>query len=265
MEAPRKDIIDLIEQTPDDYHFSTSKYFGRGFEICNQFLMGFIFYTLIYVLISSLVGVIPFVGEYINQIVVNPVLIIGISILAKKISKREAYSFDNFWNGFNYLKELALAALIQYIAFQIIMAPLWLSGDLGVYQEWLSEWQIAPGTITDFPNFSWWYLALFIPIIYLSVCWMYASLFIVFYQLSAWEALEASRKIIAQRWWMYAGFFLLAGILAVLGALFLGIGMLYTMPVAICVVYASFEDVMRFYVTDEDEDDLLNHLIDNAF
>lgn len=265
MEVQQQDIIDLIEQTPDNYNFDFSKYIQRGFEICNQFAVGFILFSLIYVLISGLIGQIPTIGEYINQIIITPFLLIGISILAKRISKEEEYSFDNFWGGYPYLKELALAALIQFIAFQIFLAPLWLSGDFEVYLEWIAEWQASPAAITDIPNFSWWYLFLFIPIIYFSICWMYASLFIVFYQLTAWEAMEASRKIVAQRWWMYAGFFVLTTIFSLVGILFFGIGIMYTLPAAACMVYASFEDVMSFYIKEDDEDDLLKHLINDAF
>jgi len=36
-----------------------------------------------------------------------------------------------------------------------------------------------------------------------------------------------------------------------------------------CILYASFEDVMQFYIKkndeDEDEDDLLKHLIEKGF
>ena len=77
----------------------------------------------------------------------------------------------------------------------------------------------------------------------------------------AWDAMETSRKIISKQWGIFALFYFLVSIISVSGVLIFGIGILYTLPLGACILYASFEDILDFYIIKEEED-LMDPLAD---
>jgi len=257
-----QNINELIENNPEPYEFKFSQYLERGFEIVNQFVMGFILFSLLVMLISGAVELLPMGGNLINQIIINPILGVGAYFVARNISKGDEYNFDQFWKGFQFVSPLILMSLIQSAAFLFIVSPILVGGDFNLYLEWFEELQNMPLAVDSFPGFQTWYLLLLLPIIYLSIAWTYAPLLVIFYDLPAWDAMEASRKIISRQWGIFALFYFLVVIISISGALLFGIGILYTLPIGSCILYASFEDIINFYVKDDEEDDLMDHLID---
>jgi len=86
------------------------------------------------------------------------------------------------------------------------------------------------------------YLLFVLPGIYLSIAYLLAIPLVVERGLSPWQAMEASRKAITQHWFKAFGLFLLIGILLMLSAIPLGIGLVWTLPmmiVAIGVLYRT--------------------------
>ena len=69
-------------------------------------------------------------------------------------------------------------------------------------------------------------LLLLIPGIYLAVAYLLAIPLVVERGLSPWQALEASRKAISQHWFKVFGLFLLLGVIVILSAIPLGIGLI---------------------------------------
>ena len=85
---------------------------------------------------------------------------------------------------------------------------------------------------------------LIIPGIYLAVAFSFASMIIVFANKEFWPALDASRKIITKKWFSFLGFFIVLGLINVLGAIALGIGLLFTIPITYCAIYAAYENII---------------------
>jgi hypothetical protein len=77
------------------------------------------------------------------------------------------------------------------------------------------------------------YLLLVLPGIYLSVAYCLAIFLVVDKRLSPWQALEASRKAVTHRWFAVFGLFLLIGLLSVLGAIPLFIGLIWIVPLGL--------------------------------
>ena len=94
------------------------------------------------------------------------------------------------------------------------------------------------------------YLGMFlllIPGIYLSIAYILAIPLVVERGLSPWQALETSRKAISQHWFKVFGLFLLLGIITMLSAIPLGIGLVWTIPlmvVAMGVLYRTIFGVL---------------------
>ena len=90
-------------------------------------------------------------------------------------------------------------------------------------------------------------ILLLIPGIYLSIAYILAIPLVVERGLSPWQALEASRKAISQHWFKVFGLFLLLGIITMLSAIPLGIGLIWTIPlmvVAMGVLYRTIFGVL---------------------
>ena len=143
-----------------------------------------------------------------GSILVSGPLTVGFYIVANKISKGEPYEFGTFFKGFDFFVPLLLFTLIS-----------------GIF--------IALGLV-----------ALIVPGIYLAVAYIFAPLFIVFGKMEFWDGMEYSRKLITRKWWNIFGLLLLLFLINVAGTLAFLVGLLFTIPLSCCAIYAAFEDIV---------------------
>jgi hypothetical protein len=143
-----------------------------------------------------------------GSILVSGPLTAGFYIVANKISKGEHYEFGTFFKGFDFFVPLLLYTLIS-----------------GIF--------IALGL-----------LALIVPGIYLAVGYTFAPLFIVFGKMEFWDGMEYSRKLVTKKWWQIFGLVLLLFLINLAGALAFLVGLLFTIPLTFCAIYAAFEDIV---------------------
>jgi len=254
------DISEIIDNTTESYDFDFQKYFSKGFEICNKYLVGFIGFTLLYNLGLGIINRLPTLG-YLSQIILSPILVVGFYIVAQKISKNKPYNFDDFWQSFRHWDQLILVSLIQTFAIVLFLSPIYFAIDINEHITWYEELQIDPESIERVPYTPLWLFLLIIPIIYFSVSWVYAPLLVLFHRLTAWEAMKISLQIVSKKWWSIAFFTLSIYMVIGIGLILFGIGVFYTLPLAMCIFYVSFEDIMQFYLKEEGEDDILDHLV----
>jgi hypothetical protein len=73
--------------------------------------------------------------------------------------------------------------------------------------------------------------------------------------------LEASRKIITKKWFIFLAFFIVVGLMAAAGVIIVCIGLLASLPAAMCMVYASFEDVTQLNDHSGNDDEIERHLV----
>ncbi len=132
----------------------------------------------------------------------------GFFIVARKINKNQPYDFGDFWKGFDFFVPLMLFTLISTI--------------LGILA----------------------FIALIIPGIYLYVGWVFAVPFIIFGNMEFWDAMEFSRKLVTKKWWNIFGFLILIILINMAGALVFFVGLLFTVPITFCAIYAAFEDIV---------------------
>jgi uncharacterized membrane protein len=135
-------------------------------------------------------------------------LIAGFFIVAQNIDKGKSYDFETFFKGFNFFVPLFLFTLISSIF-------------------------IFLGT-----------LALILPGIYLAVAYTFAIPFIVFAKMEFWDGMEISRKLITRNWWSIFGLMILVFLINLLGVLLLFVGILFTIPITYCAIYAAFDEIV---------------------
>ena len=77
---------------------------------------------------------------------------------------------------------------------------------------------------------------LLIPGVYLAIAYCMTLPLIGDRKLGPWQAIETSRKAVSKRWFQFFGLFLVVGLLVVVSAIPLGIGLIWTAPWSINVI-----------------------------
>ena len=192
----------------DNYEFRFGEYLSKGWSVFGKKMGGFIGFTLVIILINMVLGLIPVIGQ-IATMVINAPLMAGYYVVARKLMNDEETAFGDFFGGFDYFLPLFLAGLVSSIFIMIGM------------------------------------FLLLIPGIYLAVAYMFTSLMVINRDLSFFDAMEMSRKLITKKWFAFFGFAFVIGLINVVGLLLLGIGMLFTLPFTICAVAVAFDDIVN--------------------
>ena len=246
-----------------NYKFKLENYISRGFNITGRYTGGFMGYSFLHFLIIALVQSIPMIGFVIGPLFVAPALAVGYYIIANRISMNQDYDFENFFDGFKEVGSLALVALPTFIISTVI--PLCIGYFLIDTSGWVDTFINDPNEFDPFAvlsGLSVGMFLLFIPILYFMIAWSFAPMFVIFYKMQPWEALETSRKLITKRWFTFFGFGIVLTLVTLAGFLLFCVGLLYFVPAVMNSYYVAFEDITKFY-EDAEEDDILNHLVDN--
>ena len=82
-----------------------------------------------------------------------------------------------------------------------------------------------------------------LPGIYLSIAYLFAFPLAADQGLEAWDAMECSRRVVSRCWWVWLGFAILLGLLAVAGLLALCIGIVVTAPLTMLAQGYAYEDI----------------------
>ncbi len=182
------------------------EYLKTGWELFKRYPGGVIGFTLLYFLIQSALGIIPWIG-WLASAAVSPVLLIGCFIVSAKMLQGGSPQFSDFFLGFRFF------------------VPLLLTGLVG-------------GLLTGIG-----FLLLIIPGVYLMVSYLFATNLVVDRRLDFWPALELSRGTINPIWFGMFGFLLLLVLVKLLGVIALLVGLLVSLPVSCCAVTAAYADL----------------------
>ncbi len=255
----KEKIDDLIA---NGYDFRFGEYISQGFNIFGKYVGGFIGFIIIYIVITSFLGVIPLLGQLISMVVAPP-LIMGIYIVAHKIQNEEKPEFGDFFKGFDHFGQLVMTNLVMYLLILLACIPFMAAVfSSGIMQAVMSE---DPAEILDASsNFPVWSVVLLLPVFYLTFAYAWSNMFVVFFNVDFWTALEASRKVVTKKWLIIFLFLVVTTFIAMLGVVGFVIGIIVTVPVAMIAIYVAFADVTDLNREQEEGDELLDHLIDTV-
>jgi uncharacterized membrane protein len=194
-----------------EYDFSISGVIKEGFNRSNGVKGVFVGSIIIFVIISLFVNgmlefIFPSVNSQINGFVASFIagifttpIHVGILMFGVFHARGKEFKVADMFNYFN----AAMPIVITYIVMSILIY-------LG-------------------------FLLLIIPGIYLSISYMFTYMLVVDRGLSTWEAMELSRKTVSKHWFKFFGLSLILGILILLSAIPLGIGLIWSVPTAYIV------------------------------
>ncbi|MBC7886038.1 MAG: hypothetical protein H7X99_11230 [Saprospiraceae bacterium] len=225
------------------YDFKIGEYFSRGYEIFKKNPGGFLGYTVVFILISIVVSMIPILGFLIG-IVVNPALAVGIPYGAHLQEQTGSQEFGNFFKGFNHIAQLVVANILMLLVYFILLLPLIFvlgfsfisalaTSDAGSLMDASS--QIASSMI--------WIFLIGLICLYVAVSFRWTNYLIVFHKYDAVEAIKTSWKLTNKRWFLHFAFILLVGLSIILGLVALIVGILFAYPIVMAADYAGYADV----------------------
>lgn len=207
----------------EGYEVFASNCYSKGWQLVINNLGLFVGFTIVYMLISMVLGLIPFIGSLAN-LAISPSLIIGFYIVADKLEKGEQVTFSNFFDGFSKLGDLFIVHLVML--FFVIIG----------------------------------FILLVIPGIYLAVAYSFATPMVWFiYNGSVLDTLKTSRILISKNWLSFLGFYLIGLLVCILGLICLGVGIFVAIPVMYVAHYYLFMDVIG--KDEEVKDDPFNQLV----
>ncbi len=201
-----------------EYDFDILEMIKAGFNriegVKGIFLAAFVVYVVISIIVQIVLGTFfpspppPAEPNYLNQMIVTilsyPVLmplIVGIIMLAIHYSRGERLAFQSIFHYYHLTGRLSLAALLIYIL-----------------------------TVIGF-------VLLILPGIYLSIAYVFTLPLIADKGMDVWEAMELSRKTVTKHWFKVFGLFFLLSLIMALGALALGIGLIWAVPLLFVTLY----------------------------
>lgn len=208
---------DLINR---DYEVKTSAYFSRGWDIFKQKAVPFILFTLLLFIIQVVISALPFpLGSSSDEPVpggilnfgfnvIAPALTAGYYVVAFQLARGRDADFGDFFQGFNKFLPIFLTALVA-------------------------------GLLTALG-----FVLLLLPGVYLAVAYLFAQPLVIDKSADFWQAMETSRQLITKKWFAFFGLMLLIFFLNLGGAILLGVGLLVTVPLSVCVIAAAYEDIV---------------------
>jgi len=232
-----------------NYTFDFSAYIGRGFDLVGKQLVLFCAFSIVLFVGSGVIGEVPHAGDFLSYVLTS-VMAAGYFLAARRVSEGKPLTFGYFFKGFDHLVEIGKATLIQYV----FILPL---NYLVVY---ITTGRLSYDLTIDLGIGNWAYLLL-IPIVYLLVSWSMSTYLIVLHGMKAWDALEASRKIVSKNFFPFLLFFLVTGLITALGLIALVVGVFFTFAATMAASYAAFNDIVP--VTEAGEEaDILSHFVE---
>lgn len=214
----------LKEAIAYDYDFKISDVMSDAWSMVSGTKLPIFIAVVLAALLSSIVSII---GEWISNIAsviwgldiiidiitsaASSIFTVGVIIVALKLAnKQPVHAASDFYRFSNYWKPIFILSLLMLI---IIMFG---------------------------------FIAFILPGIYFAVAYSLAYWIIIIYpKASAWEILEASRKIVSRHWFKFFLLALLTGFLLAVSILTLGIALIWTIPLCNFMYAIIFKQIFE--------------------
>jgi hypothetical protein len=117
-------------------------------------------------------------------------------------------------------------------------------GDLFNY--YIMVWPLVFASILVYLFVAVGIVLLILPGIYLSVAYIFVYPLMIDKRMGAWEAMETSRKAVTKHWFTFFFILLALGLITLLSALPLGIGLIWTIPMGYLVYGIMYTKVFGY-------------------
>lgn len=242
----------------EGYNFTLGDYISTGHRILMTSLGSYIGYLLIYIISTAIISAIPVVGSIANFIIGSS-FVMGFAIVSRKIFYNKPWQFNNFFNGFKFLGPLFAMRLIILLIALIVIIPYIVIALGSMAMDLFRMWQSGSPSDID-PTFIIRLVVKMIPLIIIvalgQALFALAPYIVVFGRKGPWDAIVLSMKIVWKRFLQFILFYIVLFFINVGGAICLIVGLLYTVPLTLCSLYATYEMIVGTNSQDPVLDDM---------
>lgn len=229
-----------------DYDLGIGECVSRGWNLFKNNLGIILGAVVVYGLIQvgiSIFQQIPLLGALValgNIIFLAGPFQAGLNYFFLKNIRGEATGIGDIFSGFqrNYwqivLGNIVIALLIAAAAIPggVIMAISFIP--------MIANHAAAPLTVVGIIVGS---IVILIPMIYLSVGWIFALVLIIDRQMEFWPAMELSRKTVGKHWWSVFALLVVCALVNIAGMLACCVGLLASAPTTLGAMMYAYEDI----------------------
>jgi hypothetical protein len=252
--------IEQIEQSHDS--FSVGDALSQGWAFVSKHLGYYILGGIVAVLIGMVCGFIPFAGSIANSLVITPCFMASAIYITWRISNGIAWTdFGDLFKGFNFVSPVFLSSLIQFLVGVVLMLLFFIKQ----IPTFIDMFKLASGSgmisnqdeIRDLvfqfltPMNIILFIVCMIILLFVTIIWFFKTHFIVIYNMQAWPAMEASRKLVMKNFGSVLGLAIVLGLIVLVSAIPCGIGLLFSYPLMIGASYSAFAQLTHCHESNE--------------
>lgn len=240
--------------TTEGYEFKFSTYLANGFDYFKAqagLFIGFFVVSFIMIMVASFI---PLAGSIASS-VLSLTFLVGYFIVCSKIKQGEHVAFDDFFKSFASIGQITIIQLILLGFTLVILMPLLIFGfttlfsgifstiKSGGFQENMSNEELL--ALFNIDGLIPLVIITVILIMFMQTIYTFSAANSYFFKANAWQSMEASRKVIQQKFFHFFGLMIVIMMINILGMLCLLVGLLVTIPLSYTIMYAAFNDIMQ--------------------
>ena len=231
---------DVLER---DYDLDIGDCVSRGADLLkNQF--GIVFgVAAIYLLIQGAVsglGAIPFIGPLfsIGSLFVMGQLMAGVYLVTLKVIRRQPTELGEMFIGF---KTAYVQLLLAYIVIALLTGLAAIPGAVVTAIPVVVMINKESADVLMILLTMLGLVMLLVPLIYLTIIWMFALPLVIDKGVGFWQAMETSRKVVNKHWLTMFGLFIVLALINLVGVMLCCVGMFLSFPLCIAAMMYAYE------------------------
>lgn len=254
--------IDHLDAVLPKSRFEFGEYIKEGFATWKQHAGAFIGFGLLYMVISTGLSFIPFVGSVVSSLVITPCLTAGAYYYSHNSRAQNFPEFNNFFEKFNsFVPILTLNLIVSLISIVLFLPFIFSIG----FENITGIVSGNPDLILEiFEDFNPIKILFLIPSFFVLSLIGFGLPFIIFYDLSPMDALRYSVKFIFKHWIAYVAFLIVVSMISMSGVIACGVGIIATYTFIFPMSYEAFRGLTDLggYNSGDKNPDLLDNLIE---
>ena len=242
-DSPANGLPADLFQRPHDLDFMSC--FSRAWDLVTRnfgLIGGGAALMLVIQIFMGLLGIIPIVGALVSlaSMVVGGPLLGGLYALILRVLRGQPAEIGNLFDGLRLrFLQLFLTVLITGLLTGVALIP----GGLVVGVAVFIGVQAHEATPISLLIGAGGAVLIIIPVLFLTICWLFALPLVMDKNIEFWPAMEASRKVSTRVWIKLFVLVLLMGIINIIGAIPCGLGCFFTIPLGYTALMYAYEDL----------------------
>ncbi len=203
----------------------------------------FAYLTLSFIIpqLANSIGELGYLAGAIVNLTLISALLAGFYSYYQKIYDKDRFSFQNFFDGFQYIGQLAL---YQIVVVLMLVIPFF--GVFFLAQQFKINQTVDIFDTNTYETFTILFYFIFaLPSFLVFTLYIFTPLIIVVSKMNFWSAMEMSRKLVLANFIGVLGFVTGFALLNLVGLLFLGLGTLITIPLTFAATFILYVKLLK--------------------